>query len=235
VNQAITYLAVGEIDSFGYKKDYSVLWKMLGITTTVLTTDHHQWLDKRCHWKSKYDQSDKTKKTRKKKINDKLRKASELLMKDKKKGGTCYGSNMAGPHVEGMTLDGSEVVEEIEPGKKKKGQPQKKPICHACHIVGHASNNNKDCLLMIKPLGKHCKPENAGAKCKFCTVLFVYLTIIYMPDHWYCKPLYTLWRRAFQRSRNPQKRSWRSAGGWGRQERVPTVMRKKLVKGVIGW
>jgi hypothetical protein len=123
-------------------------------------------------------------------------------MKDKKEGKT-YGTNMAGSQVEGMTLDGSEVVvEEIEPGKKKKGPPRKKATYNVCHVVGHASNNNnKDCWLMIKPLGKHYKPENAGAKHKFFTVLFVYATIICMPDRWYCQPSYILRRRGFRRSR----------------------------------
>ena len=46
----------------------------------------------------------------KKKLNGKLEEASTLLMKDKKKGKT-YGSNMAGPQVEGMALDGSEVID----------------------------------------------------------------------------------------------------------------------------
>ncbi len=45
INRAQTYLAVG-IDSLGYEKYESVLRIMLGMTTTVLTTDHHQWLDR---------------------------------------------------------------------------------------------------------------------------------------------------------------------------------------------
>jgi hypothetical protein len=58
-----------------------------------------------------------------KKLNDKLRVASELLMKDKKKGKT-YGANMAGPpQVEGMALDGLEVIDLLEPTTKKKPPP----------------------------------------------------------------------------------------------------------------
>jgi hypothetical protein len=53
----------------------------------------------------KYDHSKKMKKARKKKLNDKLREASKLLMKAKNRGKT-YGLNMAGPQVEGMALDG---------------------------------------------------------------------------------------------------------------------------------
>ena len=45
INRAQTYLAVG-IDSLGYEKYESVLRIMLGMTTTVLTTNHHQWLDR---------------------------------------------------------------------------------------------------------------------------------------------------------------------------------------------
>jgi hypothetical protein len=67
-----------------YEEYYSVLWIILGITTTVLTTEHHQRLDRRHHWKPKYDQSDKTKKARRQKLNNKLREASDLLMQDKK-------------------------------------------------------------------------------------------------------------------------------------------------------
>jgi hypothetical protein len=113
---------------------------------------------------------DKTKKARKKHLNDKLREASELPMKDKK-GGGAYGRNMAGPQVDKMAFDGSEIVEESEPGKKK-GPTRKKATC--------------------KPRGKHYKPENGGAQRKFCTVIFDYVTIICMPDHWYCKPLFVL-------------------------------------------
>jgi hypothetical protein len=88
-------------------------------------------------------------------------------MKDKKKGNT-YGSNIVGPQVEGMTLD---VKEEVEPHDKE-GQPQKKPTCNACHIVGHSMNKSKDCLLTIKKTGKHSKPENVYAKRKldFCSL-----------------------------------------------------------------
>jgi hypothetical protein len=160
------------------------------MTNTVLTTKHHQQLDRRRRWKSKYDQSDKTKKARREKLNEKLRGASAVLMLDKKKGKT-YGSNMAGPHIVGMALDGLEVVEEVQPSSKKneKVPPRKKATCDACHIVGHSSSkNSKERLLTIKPLSKHYKPENVGAKRKFCNVLLVYVTIICVPDSWYCKP-----------------------------------------------
>jgi hypothetical protein len=92
---------------------------------------------------------------------------------------------MSSPQVEGMTLDGLEVMEEVGQGnkKKKKGPPRKKATCNACHIAGHSSNNSKECLLTIKPLGKHYKPENVGAKRKFCYVLFVYVTMVFKPDH----------------------------------------------------
>jgi hypothetical protein len=65
----------------------------------------------------------------------------------------------------------------------KKGQPRKKPTCNACHIVGHASNKSKDCVLTIKKTGKHYKPENeyANLKFEFCS-LSVYGTIISAPD-----------------------------------------------------
>jgi hypothetical protein len=106
---------------------------MLGITTTVLTTEHHQWLNKkRCHGKSKYKQSDKTKKARKNKIKDKLREASELLMKDKKEGKT-YGRYMAGPQVEGMTLDGSVVVKKINQERRRRVHYRKRQ--HAIHAI----------------------------------------------------------------------------------------------------
>jgi hypothetical protein len=88
-------------------------------------------------------------------LNEKLRVPSELLIKDKKKGNT-YGSNIAGPQVEEMTLD---VREDVEPCDKKR-QPQKKPTYNACHIVGHSTNKSKDCQLTIKKTGKHYKPEN---------------------------------------------------------------------------
>jgi hypothetical protein len=85
---------------------------MLGIPTTVLTTEHHQQLDERETFASL--SMTKQRKPGREKLNDKLREASELLMKDKKEGKT-YGSSIAGPQVEGMTLNGSEFVEEIEP------------------------------------------------------------------------------------------------------------------------
>jgi hypothetical protein len=161
VNRARTYLAIG-IDSLGYDKYYDVLWKMLGLASTALTNEHHQRLDRRRRNNSKYIQSETIKKARKKKLNDKLREASELLMKDKKKGKT-YSSNMAGPQVEGMALDGSDVIDLVE---KIKPPPS---ICSWCHIMGHASNNHSKCLLTVKPKGRHYKPENIGAARKFPT------------------------------------------------------------------
>jgi hypothetical protein len=107
--------------------------------------------------------SDKAKKARKQKLNEKLRMASELLMKDKKIGNTTYGSNIAGPQMEGMTLN---VKEEVRL-RNKKGQPRKKLTCNACHVVGHATNKSKDCLLTIKKTGKHYKPENGYVNHKF--------------------------------------------------------------------
>jgi hypothetical protein len=87
-------------------------------------------------------------------------------MKDTKKGKT-YGSNMAGPQVEGMALDDSEVINLLEPTTKKKPPPS---ICSWCHIVGHAaSNNHSKCLLTVKPNGKHYKPESIDTQRKFGT------------------------------------------------------------------
>jgi hypothetical protein len=60
VNQARTCLAVG-IDSLGYEKYNYVLWKILGLAFTVLTTEDHKGLNRRHKKKSKYDQSEKTK------------------------------------------------------------------------------------------------------------------------------------------------------------------------------
>jgi hypothetical protein len=177
VNRARTYLAIG-LDSLGYENYYSVLFSSLGIINTTLTTEHFQRLDRRRIWKAKYDKSDKAKKARKQKLNEKLRMASELLMKDQKIGNT-YGSNIAGPQVEGMTLN---VKEEMQ-SRSKKGQHRKKPTCNACHTVGHATNKSKDCVLTIKKMGKHYKPENeyANRKFDFCS-LSVYVTIISAPD-----------------------------------------------------
>jgi hypothetical protein len=61
VNWARTYLAIG-IDSLAYEKYYSGLLDSLGITDTILTTEHFQCLDKRRIRKAKYDMSDKQKK-----------------------------------------------------------------------------------------------------------------------------------------------------------------------------
>jgi hypothetical protein len=169
VNRARTYLAIG-IDSVGYRNYYRILLKRLGIDSTILSGVHHNRLDERTKKKSRYDQSEKAKKSRKQKLNDKLREASELLMQDKKKGRT-YGSNIGGPQVEGKGLDGSEVIDLVEPGsrKKKDGTKKKQSICSWCHIVGHATNKHNKCLLTVKPQGKHYKPENVGAPRKLPT------------------------------------------------------------------
>ena len=78
---------------------------MFGLESSDLTTEHHSRLDVRTRTKSTWDRSEETKKARKKKLNDKLRDALELLMKDKKKGRT-YGANIGGPQVNGKALDG---------------------------------------------------------------------------------------------------------------------------------
>jgi hypothetical protein len=185
INRARTYLAIG-IDSVGYKNYYGVLWTMLNLSSTSITTEHHQRLDRRRVKKSKYDQSEKTKKARRKKLNDKLRAASELLMKDKKKGKT-YGSNMAGPQVDGMALDGSEVIDLTEGSTKKKAPPS---ICAWCHNVGHASKNHSKCMLTVKPRGKHYRQENINAPRKFCTNDLCYVSLFWHAGcltFWYCK------------------------------------------------
>ncbi len=53
---------------------------------------------------------------------------------------------MSSPQVEGMTLDGLEVMEDVEQGNKKKEKEpaRKKATCNACHIAGHSSNNSKE-------------------------------------------------------------------------------------------
>jgi hypothetical protein len=45
------------------------------------------------------------------------------------------------------------------------------------YTVGHASKNHSNCLLTVKPNGKHYKPENVGTQRKFCTthVCYVFL------------------------------------------------------------
>jgi hypothetical protein len=185
INRARTYLAIG-IDSVGYNEYYGVLWKMLGVSFTSLTNEHHQRLDRTRKKKSKYDQSEKTKKARRQKLNDKLRAASELLMKDKKKGKT-YGSNIAGPQVDGMALDGSEVIDLVETTTKKKSPPS---ICGWCHKVGHATKNHSKCMLTVKPRGKHYRKENTDAPRKFCTNNFCYVSLFWNAGcltFWYCK------------------------------------------------
>jgi hypothetical protein len=122
--------------------------------------------------------SQKRQRRQEKRLNNKLREASELLMKDNKKGKT-YRSSMAGPQVEGMALDGLEVIDLEEPPAKKKSDKPKPPtpICSWCHIVGHASNNHIKCSLTVKPMGKHYIPENVGAprKCATHDVLYISL------------------------------------------------------------
>jgi hypothetical protein len=99
------------------------------------------------------------------------------MIEDKKKGKT-YGSNTAGPHVvEGMAVDGSNVVDLVEAPTKNKSDEQPPSICSWCHTVEHACNEHNKCLLNVKPKGKHYKPENIGAKCKLCNVLFVYVNL----------------------------------------------------------
>jgi hypothetical protein len=176
VNQARTYLAIG-INSFGYQNYYDVLWQMLGIASTDVINVHHQRLDRRRQNKAKYDQSEKTKKARRQKLNDKLRSASVLLMKDKM-GKTC-GSSNAGPQVEGMALDGSEVIDLVEPPTKKKSDKQPPSICSWCHTVGHASNKHNKCLLTVEPKGKHYKPENVGAPCTFDSKDVLYVSLFW--------------------------------------------------------
>jgi hypothetical protein len=83
---------------------------------------------------------------------------------------------MAGPYVEGMALDGSEVINLVEPTMKKKLPPS---ICSWCHIVGHASNNHSKCLVTVKPNGKHYKPENVGAPHKFATQDVLYVSLFW--------------------------------------------------------
>jgi hypothetical protein len=94
-------------------------------------------------------------------LNNKLREASELLIKDEKKGKT-YGSNIAGPQVEGRTLNGLEVHP-----KKRKGKATFS--CKWCHIVVHATQKSEKCLLTVKPNGKHYRLENVGCQRKFPT------------------------------------------------------------------
>jgi hypothetical protein len=217
VNRARTYVAIG-IDSVGYAKYYSVLWKLLGLRATIITNEHHRRLDKRTANKARYIQLDETKKRRRQQLNDKLREASELLMKDEKKGKT-YGSNMAGPQVEGMTLDGSEV-------QRKKRKAKANTTCKWCHLGGHATQKSKKCLLSVKPGGKHYKIENIGCErkspyqgCFLTNLIFARLTSLFF---WYCKRSYSLRLKKFWTTQSTQNKSWRRARGPRRQKyRIP--------------
>jgi hypothetical protein len=195
INEARTNVAIS-IDSLGYQEYYKLLMEKLGIMQTSITSEHLRRLDHRRKWKADHDKLARVKKRRKIKLNEKMKKANEVLRQDQRKGRT-YESGMSGPQVPNVVDQeqevGSEEQSKFDENRKKKKKKMKKvpSKCRLCHQMGHQRQYSGKCLLSTNPTSKYYKSENVGAPRKLSTayVSFVLVVVSFLriltPHVWY--------------------------------------------------
>ena len=142
-----THLAI-TIDSIGYEKTYSDLFKRLGLKYTSTTRRHHKQLDAIRVYHTKRGKDIAVKKTRSKLKNVKLREGKEKLAKDRAND-LFYETGMAGP----LAFLG------IDPPPPKKVK-KVKPTCEYCGLTGHTTKRAKGCLFSTKKDSVHYKDDN---------------------------------------------------------------------------